>query len=82
MPCHPHVDSDTYDALNLALCTLADRRCALHWGDPAEHIALLASLILEANSQLTLKIQQALDQGYNWNQIRDRLGTPDPHGRR
>jgi hypothetical protein len=86
MACHPHhgpfVDDDSDDALNLALATLADCRAGYHWGDPRQHISYLTSLILEALAQITVKIEQALEDGHSWDQIRDELGIPHPYGRR
>lgn len=89
MPCHPchpppgpYLDHDSHNAVNLARATLADRRTASPWGDPLQQISLLATLILEAQSQLTGHVENALDHGYTWNQIRDHLGIPDPTQRR
>lgn len=86
MSCHPHhgpyLDGDSHDAVHLALATLADCRAASPWGDPRQHISFLASLILETLVQLTVKIEQALEDGHSWDRIRDDLGIPHSYGRR
>jgi hypothetical protein len=73
----PHSGDDTYDLIDDALAALAERRGA--WlGDDLTAIALLASLIDQAERCLPELVTNARENGHSWAEIARALGTsPD-----
>lgn len=73
----PRCDDDTYDIIDNALTELASRRAA--WlGDDLTVIALLASLIDQAQRSLPHYVCTARDNGHTWQEIAQILATsPD-----
>ena len=70
----PHNGDDTYDLIDDALATLAQRRGA--WlGDPVAAITLIASLIGQAERMLPEQALLALDNGATWHDIAAALAT-------
>jgi len=70
----PHSGDDTYDLIDDALATLAQRRGA--WlGDPVAAITLIASLIDQAERMLPEHVLLALDNGATWHEIATALAT-------
>lgn len=70
----PHSDSDTFDLIDDALATLAERRGA--WlGDNLTAITLLASLIDQAERCLPELVTNARLNGHTWEQIAQALAT-------
>ena len=70
----PRSDSDTFDAIDAALTTLADKR-NMWLGDELVTIHLLTSLIDQAQRCLTEPIVTARLNGISWDQIATALGT-------
>jgi hypothetical protein len=73
----PHSGDDTYDLIDDALATLAQRRGA--WlGDDLTAITLIASLIDQAGRFLPDLITSARLNGHTWQEIAHALATsPD-----
>ena len=73
----PRSGDDTYDLIDEALYQLAERRGK--WlGDPIAAIALLASLIDQAERMLPENVLTARDHGASWRDIATALATsPD-----
>lgn len=70
----PRSDDDTYDIIDDALTELARRRAA--WlGDELTMIALLASLIDQAERCLPELVCGARENGYSWHEIAQILAT-------
>ncbi|HEX8006192.1 MAG TPA: hypothetical protein VF482_07175 [Trebonia sp.] len=70
----PHSGDDTYDLIDDALASLAQRRSA--WlGDPIAAITLLASLIDQAERMLPEHVLEARDHGATWHDIATALAT-------
>ncbi len=70
----PRSGDDTYDLIDDALATLAQRRGA--WlGDPVAAITLIASLIDQAERMLPEHVLLALDNGATWHDIATALAT-------
>ena len=70
----PHSGDDTYDLIDDALASLAQRRSA--WlGDPVTAITLLASLIDQAERMLPEHVLEARDHGATWHDIATALAT-------
>jgi hypothetical protein len=73
-PPGPHHDDDTYDLIDDALTTLAERRGA--WlGDDLTAIILLASLIDQAERFLPELVTSARLNGHTWDDIACALAT-------
>ena len=76
----PHDDDDTYDLIDDALASLAQRRGA--WlGDPLTAITLIASLIAQAQRFLPEMVTEARDNGHSWEQIAQALATSPEQAR-
>ena len=73
----PHSGDDTFDLIDDALTTLAERRGA--WlGDDLTAITLIASLIDQAERCLPQLVHDARANGHSWHQIAQALATsPD-----
>ncbi len=73
----PHSGDDTFDLIDDALATLAERRGA--WlGDDLTAITLIASLIDQAERCLPQLVHDARANGHSWHQIAQALATsPD-----
>jgi hypothetical protein len=73
----PHSGDDTYDLIDNALTTLAERRGA--WlGDDLAALTLLTSLIDQAERCLPELVTNARLNGHTWEQIAHTLATsPD-----
>jgi hypothetical protein len=73
----PHSGDDTFDLIDDALATLAERRGA--WlGDDLTAITLIASLIDQAERCLPELVHNARASGHSWHQIAQALATsPD-----
>jgi hypothetical protein len=73
----PHSDDDTFDLIDSALATLAERRGA--WlGDDLAAIALIASLIEQAERCLPELVTNARLNEHTWGEIASALATsPD-----
>ena len=70
----PRSGDDTYDLIDDALATLAQRRGA--WlGNPVAAITLIASLIDQAERMLPEHVLLALDNGATWHDIATALAT-------
>jgi AhpD family alkylhydroperoxidase len=70
----PRSDDDTYDIIDDALTELAARRAA--WlGDDLTVIALLASLIDQAERCLPEHVCAARENGHSWHEIAQILAT-------
>ena len=73
----PRTDADTFELIDTALEELANRRRA-NLGDEHALIALLASLIDQAQRCLPLVVSDARANGSSWEQVAHSLGcTPD-----
>lgn len=76
-PPSPHSGEDTYDLIDDALTTLAQRR-GLWLGDDLTAIALIGSLTEQAERFLPQLVHDARANGHTWHQIAHALGTsPD-----
>jgi len=74
---HPHSGDDTFDLIDDALATLAERR-GLWLGDNLNPIALLASLIEQAERCLPQLVHDARANNHTWAEIAHALATsPD-----
>jgi hypothetical protein len=73
----PRTGDDTYDLIDDALASLAERRGK--WlGDPLASITLIASLIEQAKRMLPEQVFIARDHGATWHDIATTLATsPD-----
>jgi hypothetical protein len=73
----PRSGDDTFDLIDDALATLAERRGA--WlGDDLAAMTLVASLIEQAERLLPHLVQDARAGGHTWQEIAHALGTsPD-----
>jgi len=73
----PRSGEDTFDLIDNALATLAERRGS--WlGDDLAAITLIASLIEQAERFLPHLVHDARVAGHTWHQIAQALGTsPD-----
>jgi len=73
----PHSGDDTYDLIDDALATLAERRGA--WlGDDLTAITLITSLIDQAERCLPELVTNARLNGHSWTEIAHALATsPD-----
>jgi hypothetical protein len=70
----PHSDDDTYDLIDDALATLAQRRGA--WlGDDLTAMTLIASLIDQAERCLPELVTSARLNGHTWDEIARALAT-------
>lgn len=73
----PRSGDDTFDLIDDALATLAERR-RLWLGDDLAAMTLLASLIDQAQRFLPHLVHDARANGHTWQQIAHALGTsPD-----
>jgi len=74
---HPRSGEDTFDLIDDAVAALADRRDV--WlGDDVSTIALIASLIEQADRCLPQLVHDARSNGHGWTDIARALGTnPD-----
>lgn len=73
----PRSGDDTFDLIDNALATLAERR-GLWLGDDLAAMALLASLIEQAERCLPQLVHDARANGHTWSEIGHALGTsPD-----
>jgi hypothetical protein len=73
----PRSGDDTYDLIDNALTTLAQRR-RLWLGDDPTAIALVTSLIEQAERFLPQLVHDARANGHTWHEIAQALGTsPD-----
>ena len=76
----PHSGDDTYDLIDDALATLAERRGA--WlGDDLTAITLLTSLIDQAERCLPELVTNARLNGHTWDQIARALATSPSEAR-
>ena len=76
----PHSGDDTYDLIDDALATLAERRGA--WlGDDLTAITLLASLIDQAERCLPELVTNARLNRHTWDQIARALATSPSEAR-
>lgn len=73
----PRTDDDTFDVIDHALATLADRR-KLWLGDDLVLIGLLDALITQAERCLPHAVHDARANGADWDQIAALLHT-SPH---
>ncbi len=73
-PAAPRSDDDTFDIIDDALTTLAERR-GLWLGDDTVLIHLLASLIDQAERCLPEAVHNARVNGASWNDIAILLAT-------
>ncbi|TWP43220.1 hypothetical protein FKR81_42805 [Lentzea tibetensis] len=73
----PHSGDDTFDLIDDALATLAERRRT--WlGDDLATMTLVASLIDQAERCLPQLVHNARANGHTWHEIAHALGTsPD-----
>lgn len=73
----PHSGDDTFDLIDDALATLADRR-GIWLGDDLATMTLVASLIEQAERCLPQIVHNARANGRTWHEIAHALGTsPD-----
>lgn len=73
----PRSDDDTFDLIDDALATLAERR-GLWLGDDITMMALVASLIDQAQRCLPQLVHDARANAHTWQEIAHALGTsPD-----
>ncbi|WP_234811449.1 hypothetical protein [Mycolicibacterium elephantis] len=73
----PRSGEDTYDLIDDAVAALADRR-GVWLGDDLASIALIASLIEQAERWLPHLVHDARANGHGWTEIARALGTnPD-----
>jgi hypothetical protein len=73
----PRSGDDTFDLIDDALTTLAERR-GLWLGDDLATIALITSLIEQAERFLPQLVHDARAAGHTWHEIAHALGTsPD-----
>jgi hypothetical protein len=73
----PRSGDDTFDLIDDALTTLAQRR-GLWLGDDLIAIALIASIIEQAEQCLPQLVHDARANGHTWHEIAHALGTsPD-----
>jgi len=73
----PHSGDDTFDLVDDALATLAERR-GIWLGDDLATMTLLASLIEQAQRCLPQLVHDARANGHTWHEIAHALGTsPD-----
>jgi hypothetical protein len=70
----PRSDDDTFDIIDDALTALAGRRNA-RLGDDTAVIALVASLIDQAERCLPQLVHDARENGHDWHEIAQQLGT-------
>jgi hypothetical protein len=76
----PHSGDDTYDLIDDAVTALADRRGT--WlGDDIAAIALIASLIDQAERWLPQRAHDARANGHSWEQIARALATSPAEAR-
>ena len=76
----PHSGDDTFDLIDDALATLAERRGA--WpGDDLTAVTLIASLIDQAERCLPELVASARLNGHTWHQIARALATSPDHAR-
>ena len=73
----PHSGDDTFDLIDDAVAALAQRR-RVDLCDDVTTIALLASLIEQAERCLPQLVHDARLNGHTWTQIAQALGT-NPH---
>ena len=76
----PHSGDDTYDLIDQAVTTLATRR-GVQLGDDLAIIALIASLIDQAERWLPQLVHDARANEHTWQQIGEALAT-SPHDAR
>ena len=75
----PRSGDDTFDLIDDALTTLAERR-GLWLGDDLTAMALVASLIEQAERCLPQFVHDARANGHTWHEIAHALGTsPTTH---
>jgi len=73
----PHSGDDTYDLIDDAVTALAERRGA--WlGDDIAAMALIASLIDQAERWLPQLVHDARANGHSWDEIARALATSRP----
>ena len=76
----PHSGDDTYDLIDDAVAALAERRGT--WlGDDIAAIALIASLIDQAERELPQDVHDARANGHNWEQIARALAASPAEAR-
>ena len=76
----PHSGDDTYDLIDDAVAALAGRRGA--WpGDDIAAIALIASLIDQAERWLPQLVHDARANGHGWDEIARALATSPAEAR-
>jgi hypothetical protein len=76
----PHSGDDTYDLIDDALAALAERRDV--WlGDNLATIALITSLIDQAERWLLQLVHDAHANGHSWQQIARALATSPEQAR-
>lgn len=71
---HPRYTDDTADIIDTALAELATRR-RVRTDDPLAAIALITSLVDQAESRLPANVSQARDNGATWRELARALGT-------
>jgi hypothetical protein len=77
---HPRSGEDTYDLIDDALATLATRR-GVWLGDNLATIALITSLVDQAERWLPTLVHDARDNGHTWTQIAHALATSPEQAR-
>jgi len=77
----PRSGDDTYDLIDDAVAALAERRDTL-LGDDIAAIALIASLIDQAERWLPQHVHDALANGHSWDEIARALATSPAEARR
>jgi hypothetical protein len=70
----PRSGDDTYDLIDDALATLAERR-RLWLGDDLAAITLITSLVQQAQRFLPQLVHDARAGGHTWHEIAQALGT-------
>lgn len=71
---YPRYTDDTADIIDTALEELATRR-RVRTDDPLAAIALITSLVDQAESRLPANVSQARDNGASWRELARALGT-------
>ena len=77
---HPRGGEDTYDLIDDALGTLATRR-GVWLGDNLATIALITSLVDQAERWLPTLVHDARDNGHTWAQIAHARATSPEQAR-